>query len=1154
MSEDNDNTDVGSSSEPGILWSRPYVSRQVNDPRFVTLEGGGHARCHVRIVDAFTGDTYSDQQRMGDEGHFLLRSYAFLPGEQRFFVWLWNGTDDWWMASRLVFVDPVPLGEESNPSIKQLDNDDLSEVSLPFSDNAQLSKEPWAVKGNRAPNFNWPQGQRVNGLQYFELTAEPGWNINVVDAYTWETLCAPTKVNGNGKAGLTLIKPLLNGIHDIVAQVWINGDWFMPSNLLRVVVLSRPVILTRTVHSLAEPITGNNGVPGATIQLCTSGGGVYFGSGIVRADGSWSVIAQNLWAGSILITCNQAFKSRKYVGETYSEWAEIVNLEVIIAPKITYPRGNDRIYRGMIRVEGTGGEPDTEVRIAKGGGGIDFGKTAPSDSLGRWSKEIDLRGINLGAFELAARYETGIHWDAVTFELIGIVIDQPANGVTVDPDAGVSGYGGEPNSIIEVVADLNHTFKVGEGRVSQDGRWTMTTRVNPVPPGPFTIVAKTVNGQPNSISGPRSFKVRPPALINVGVESPSDTTVTFSGAGHTGATVQFTLVSGPGGTAPPSVVVKPDGQWETTATGWTMGVYTLRVIQKVSDNANGWVESHPYTFTLDRKLENPSNVKYTLDYQPTFSGAGHTGATIRIANPGGTSNAAPDALVANGQWSSKASDIWGPTLNREVHIRQYLNGQESPSWLVLSVSIPPLAPEISPVDVEGFFAVVSGTCWPNAVVELTFSDSDTTFPAQVTQANWTFQRDTPFEPDINHTVTVTQTAAGQKSPAASETFLIEALIPQPVITEPVPSAEVDRDITVRGGGGLKGATMQLRDARFGGALGEPKELAVDGQWSINLTALEFREYTIDAQQTLDGRESLRSEMRTFEVVVVPPVITVPEADQNLPRTSMLEGLATPGATVDVWQEGVPEPLLNNVAVGTDGRWYAEVTLPVGRKTIWARQTVEGLQSKDSPRLTYNVVPAAPSIETPATDEHIGRQTVVSGFGVPGDTVTVKLVSPALTVLGQSPVLDDRTWSVSVEFDQPGGRYGVVAVASSDGFDSADSAARPVVLVTYLPTIELPAAGSWVSHPIGFKGQGAQGVGEVVSWFNPDQKWAVNIPVAGGWQGMAMQQLPLGGQWCRFKQTITDSAQVASDWVESERFEVVPATSSGSEHKSPDERS
>ncbi|WLG22228.1 hypothetical protein PSH91_21180 [Pseudomonas sp. FP1154] len=80
-----------------------------------------------------------------------------------------------------------------------------------------------------------------------------------------------------------------------------------------------------------------------------------------------------------------------------------------------------------------------------------------------------------------------------------------------------------------------------------------------------------------------------------------------------------------------------------------------------------------------------------------------------------------------------------------------------------------------------------------------------------------------------------------------------------------------------------------------------------------------------------------------------------------------------------------------------------MTLPVGETTIVARQRFEGRPSKDTAPLTFNVVPAAPFIETPATDEPIGRRVVVSGFGVPGDTVTVKLGDATHAVLGSSPV-------------------------------------------------------------------------------------------------------------------------------------------------------
>ena len=85
------------------------------------------------------------------------------------------------------------------------------------------------------------------------------------------------------------------------------------------------------------------------------------------------------------------------------------------------------------------------------------------------------------------------------------------------------------------------------------------------------------------------------------------------------------------------------------------------------------------------------------------------------------------------------------------------------------------------------------------------------------------------------------------------------------------------------------------------------------------------------------------------------------------------------------------------------------------------------------------------------------------------------------------------------------------------------------------------AGGWVDNPVNFEGQGRSGIGQVVSWFNPDQVWAAGLPVAAsGWEGGASQALSAGGNWCRFRQTITDTVDgaTASDWVESGRFEVL----------------
>ncbi|VVO78504.1 hypothetical protein [Pseudomonas fluorescens] len=888
-------------------------------------------------------------------------------------------------------------------------------------------------------------------------------------------------------------------------------------------------------QSFTKIVTGING-DGSRMQIFRgSGDGAEFSPNFSSSGNRWAVELRPLVkSGAQYMTIKQVFMG--YTGRSVVDYVTYFTPPIITKPEATVIINQE----GKVEIAGTNAAPGYVIHIMNEGGTIDYGLSEPALNDGSWSKWI---ALHPGDYRITARHRESENtgWSEVKSftAMTSLSITTPAPGETVDPRGLISGSGAFGGATVEVLKDLEHSFKIGEGIAGLQGQWTVTRFDTGMPPGPFSIVARQIVNGGAYVSAERSFKVRPPALNGVNVTSPNETVLKFSGTGHPGATVEITVVSGPGETNPPMVVVGSNNAWETTVTNWPFGTYSLRAIQKVSDNANGWIESLPYTFPVNRVLPDPSDVTYTKDYQPTFSGKGYTGATVKLYNPGGGSFAAPDARVSNSQWSSRASEVWGPVLNREVHIKQFLDGQQSPNWVILKVTIPPLAPVIGQVQEDGLSPKISGTCWSGAVVEITFSDAPTIkHPATVTGTNWTFQRGTGFEPDVvTHTVTVTQTAASQTSPAVSETFKVYTPLSKPVIIKPEPDAEVGRDMTVEGQDGMAGATMQLRDAQFGHDLGTPKLLTSDGEWSIDLTGLEFRQYTIDARQTRYERPSERSDMLKFEVVLMPPVITQPMESGDLPRTATFAGWATSGARVEVWLDGAADPLLRDIPVGTDGRWKAEVTLPVGAKIIRARQTFEGRTSRDSRPLNYNVVPAAPYIETPVMDEHLGRQVVVSGFGVPGDTVTVKL---GVKVLGRSQVLEDRTWSVTVVFDQPDGRYSLLAMASCEGVESADSAERTFVLGTYLPTIDAPQAGRWVSDPVCFKGQGKPGIGQVTSWFNSGLKWSPDVPVnTSGWQGSAVQPLPYGGNWFRFRQTLTDGegGATVSDWLDSERFEV-----------------
>lgn len=920
-------------------------------------------------------------------------------------------------------------------------------------------------------------------------------------------------------------------LNDTVSD-WYDTTWF---NTVDPVFIATPAG-TVFPPGAAQSIHGTK-KNGWQVQLFLKGGAAL--SDRLQASGTaWSLNPEvPLVAGSYELVVAQSFQNSLM-------WSNTITITVqarpVSPPVIQSPVNNVVITTLRPIVSGTG-EPKAKITIYEAGSGVvNYGSVDVKDNK-TWSVEL-IQDLREGPFILQAgqmfngklTYSNEVNVTVKTKTAVPVITTPAANSIQ-NPSFTLSGTGGQAGAIIQVFQDQTQT-KVGESGVLTGSAWSALITLLP---GVKTITALQVkDGKPSERSVPRTFRIRPPALTDVKV-SQTETSVTFSGDGYTGATVEISKISGPGATMPSPVTVS-GGKWSATATNWPFGTYSLSAVQKISDNADGWIESQPFIFPLLSQLPGPKDVTYTKEYRPTFSGTGFNGATVKLFDSGGSPIAA-DARVSDGQWSSRATAEWGPTLNKEVRLKQYLDGQESPEWVVIMVTIPPLAPVMN-VPVENDLSpLLSGTCWPGATLSLKFSDSSTLHPVTNSNGTWSFRRDAPFAEYVNHTASITQTAAGQISEAASRQFEVFKPVLKPKITAPENDTEVGRDFTISGEDGMDGATMEVFDQQNGPRLGM-KELTSDGAWSIDLSPpLAFRKYTVSAQQTRRGRPSERSDHRVYTVVVLPPVFTSPVENGSLPRTAQIEGKGMPNGVVDVWLEGVAEPLLKNIRVNSDSTWKGTVTLPVGNKTIYAMQTIEGHTSRNTQPLKYKVVPAAPFIETPTPEEHIGARVVVSGFGVPQDIVTVRFSDGAHTLLGSSPVLEDRTWSVSVEVDRPGGVQEFMAVASSDGFDSV-SAPRSVVLGTYLPTIDVPAAGSWTSGPIRFEGQGLPGVGQVTSWFNPDLQWSADIPVsAGGWQGSATQSLSTGSQWCRFKQTLTADTGDAtiSDWVESKRFEVLP---------------
>ncbi|UHC82929.1 hypothetical protein LS633_03630 [Pseudomonas sp. NIBR-H-19] len=923
------------------------------------------------------------------------------------------------------------------------------------------------------------------------------------------------------------IKDLPEGPAYIDAQ-WRKGSEWAPETTILVEVRTPAAF---DAVSVAHTTVSGTARQGSSISLFRPGNGSAALSDTATAgpNGRWTVnLLPSVPKGP------QGFIIRENVPGTLSRWAEATMITVVSAAIHEPPIDG---LLGDFRGDGMPGM--TLMVLAADDHSFELSGRVLSDRADWYLQLKPNRPLVAGPLKIQLQFQyeglPGLHYTTPRTVKVDVHprITVPAANSTQPASFTIEGILGHFGAVVEILLDTGDV--VGKSGVLTNGEWSVD--LNGLEPGNKSFVTELVfKGVRYGRGAPVAFKIRPARTDDIKVEI-IDKSITFSGTGYPGATVVITVPGSP--VSLPQPVVAADGKWEIKATDLPLGKLAASILQKVSDNASGWIESLPYNFEINNSLPDVYAVSSTDDYQPTFSGKGFTGATVKIFNPGGGSQAAPEVVVRNGEWQSKASQQWGPTLKREVHIKQYLDRHQSLNWVKHPVTIAPQAPTIElPVE-EGLSPTFSGTCWPGAVVTVSFSDDATTYPATENAGTWAFRRPTSFVPDVTHAITVTQTVVTLTSPPATEDFTVLQPMLQPLITHPAKGSSVGRDITVMGSKGMKGATMQLFNEQFGRPIGDAKVLVADGEWSIDLMALDFGLCTLSAQQTLNNRPSLKSDPHAFTVVLLPPLIEVPMENGDLPRISRLSGLATAGAKVQVLLQGSAEPLLSNVTVDAEGHWEGEVTLPVGAKVIRARQFFAGKTSEDSRPLSYNVVPAAPYIETPVIGEHVGRRVVVSGFGIAGDTVTVRCAdTPQSTV-----VLSDRSWSVTYDFGSLiAGQQVLLVEASLDIYTSA-AAQRPFELRTFKPTIDEPEAGRWVSHPVAFAGQGRAGSGEVVSWYNPDITLVKAVPVVDGkWRGESTQPLPETASWCRFRQTLIDSSDGAtsSDWTDSSRYEVEPA--------------
>ncbi|WP_192562203.1 hypothetical protein [Pseudomonas gozinkensis] len=905
----------------------------------------------------------------------------------------------------------------------------------------------------------------------------------------------------------------------------------------------------RNVAGSPYEVAGTGGVSGGQIIIVVANTDTTIGV----ADGS-----SGTWQTQLSFPVNVNTTSIQAFQRVNGRDSDRTAAMQIYRAALTSPQANATVPAKGLIFHGIGA-PGSTVLVVKSppNHGVVLSEPTDIDDQGSWQAPL-IESLPSGPVSVSALVAyagtNSLYTLPVAFYVVSApVITRPDLNSLQNSEFQVGGSGGVAGATMQVLHDFDHNLVVGEAKVTGDS-WDVNVQVKP---GRRSLVARqTDKNIPSDVSAPRSFDIRPPQLTKVEVTFLSAISINFAGPGFDGATVEINVVASPGPAPGPLTGPVRDGVWEIVALNWPFGHYVLQVIQMVSNNAGGWIESKNLEISVDYRFPAPHDIEATDDYQPTLSGRGVPNATVSLFDGDKVTPIAPDAPVGfNGQWSSKVHVEWGPTFERGVQIIQKLAGQTS-DWVAYSVNIAPRKPVIYPVPTDGLSPVFSGTCWLNAVVELVFSDSGTTrFPAVVTGITWSYLRPDPFAADVPHTVTAIQIAAQQPSPEETVTFQLSRPMIAPVITDPPENTEVGRETDVGGTGGMSGATLHVYDFVHGHELG-CTVLQADGLWSMRLKDLPFGPLVIRAMQEINGRKSEFSEQHRLKVGLLPPVITSPSEDGRLTRTAMMKGKGEPNAQVEVFPVGDSKALLS-AKVDSNGVWEGEVTQEVGEKTIQARQYFEGQTSKDSPQVNYVVVPATPRFETPADGEAFGNNSYASGFAErAGDTVIVWIGGPGATRIAETTVQEDLTWSARISTTQPSRKYEPTATASSGSFVSDPTARRSAVLGTFEPDVDGPGEGQPVENPVAFNGRGRAGLMRVCSWFDPDLG-LLTVPVSSGvWEGTATESLSPGGQWCVIQQSITDDAGGAtiSEAVTSQRFEVGSGPANNDPLEKPDKRS
>lgn len=200
---------------------------------------------------------------------------------------------------------------------------------------------------------------------------------------------------------------------------------------------------------------------------------------------------------------------------------------------------------------------------------------------------------------------------------------------------------------------------------------------------------------------------------------------TFSGKGHSGASIEVFKMGNPPTSISEAVTVQSNGQWEVEVNqDLPPGSNSILVQQTVTDYSPLNSQSYSYVVALPPEITTPANTA-TTGSKPTVSGKGYPGATLELLDSTGRV-LETTTVDASGNWSTQLfRDLEAGS--QQLKARQRFMGFTSSDFgpRHFNVMAPPSISAPPPDSTQGSTFTVSGTRLANTRVKVVRSGSGT---------------------------------------------------------------------------------------------------------------------------------------------------------------------------------------------------------------------------------------------------------------------------------------------------------------------------------------------------------------------------------------------------------------------------------------------